>query len=124
MSIILEPVIRQRYLTVTKSVSGDVAKHYLLFEKEGSVTRDSVNIEITQYTDPSDQTRLRVPLHDLFGPNSDHPLSDGEVVSFGVYAVDEAGNKSGVYQSDAWLAVPLDFIPPEAPSNGSLSSID
>lgn len=43
--------------------------------------------------------------------------------SFAVVAVDDAGNTSDPHQSPAWVEVPLDVTPPDAPSGGVIESV-
>jgi hypothetical protein len=40
------------------------------------------------------------------------------VYQFAVVAEDGAGNTSDPYQAPAWVSVPLDLIPPAAPTDG------
>lgn len=47
----------------------------------------------------------------------DQPEGDYQ---FCVIAVDDAGNESDPYQHPAWVSVPLDVTPPDAPSAGGI----
>lgn len=46
-------------------------------------------------------------------------LAEG-TYQFAVTAVDDAGNHSDPYQHPAWVSVPLDVTPPDAPSGGGI----
>lgn len=50
-------------------------------------------------------------------------LPNEGVWSFAVVAVDDAGNTSDPHQSPAWVEVPLDVTPPDAPSGGVIESV-
>lgn len=50
-------------------------------------------------------------------------LPNEGIWSFAVVAVDDAGNTSDPHQSNAWVEVPLDVTPPDAPSGGVIESV-
>lgn len=113
MATIAPPVVRPRFLQFTPSTSPDVRDHYLVHVVGDGVLSHDANPRPVGVFETDDGT-IRVPLAELY------EFPDNARVSFAVYAEDNAGNKSALWQAPAWVDVPLDFTPPQPPSGGSL----
>jgi hypothetical protein len=93
------------------SPAADVVGHRVYYSQgiNAPVSYDSRFVDVG----PETEARIDVVLEG----------EDEGVFSFGVAAIDDAGNEADIYQAAAWVNVPLDVAAPAPVSNGGIRDL-
>lgn len=107
--------VKERNLTFRPSQSPDVVGYRLHYVSGVGPAADTDAFKVLTNITPGADGLIRVPLGATLGST----LAEGRY-SFGVVAVDDAGNTSDIFTADAWSNVELDVEVPLPPSDGGI----